>query len=109
MRYPSRTDSRLQLTRYVAALLVPFLAAAGLILYVWPDNTEQLFAWTINPRMTALLMGAGYLSGLYFFLRVSMIRSWTSASAGFLAVTVFAWFAAAATVLHWDRFNHQHF
>lgn len=101
-------DRASPLTRRVAALLVPFLVAAGAILWIWPDRTAEMFAWTIQPRMTPLLMGAGYLAGAYFFLRVSTSNRWPAVALGFLPVTAFAWVAAAATLMHWDRFNHSH-
>jgi hypothetical protein len=98
----------LPITRFTAALLLPFLLAAGLILYVMPDRTEQLFAWTITPRATALVMGAGYLSGLYFFGRALTAERWESVALGFPPIAVFAWLAAITTLLHWDRFNKDH-
>ena len=73
----SRTDDRiLGSTRVVAALIIPFLVAAFVILYLLPDSTDRLFAWTIVPRMSALLMGAGYASGIYFFTRVVRAPRW---------------------------------
>jgi hypothetical protein len=98
----------LPITRITAALLLPFLLAAGLILYVLPDRTEQLFAWTITPRATALIMGAGYLSGLYFFGRALTAERWESIAQGFPPIAVFAWLAGITTLLHWDRFNKDH-
>ena len=72
----SRTDDRiLGSTRVVAALIIPFLVAAFVILYLLPDSTDRLFAWMIMPRMSALLMGAGYASGIYFFTRVLRAQS----------------------------------
>jgi len=101
-------DRVLPATRWVAALIVAPLLVAFLLLYLWPDNTAQLFAWTIKPRMTPLLMGAGYLGGAYFFVRVVGARRWHHVAAGYLPVTTFATFEAVATLLHWDRFNHSH-
>jgi hypothetical protein len=103
-----RDDRVLPVARWVAGLLVPPLLVAFLLLYLWPNNTTQLFAWTIKPRMTALLMGAGYLGGGYFFLRVVGARRWHHVAAGYLPVATFATLEAVATFLHWDRFNHAH-
>jgi hypothetical protein len=105
----SRTDDRiLPVTRVVAALIIPFLVAAFVILYVLPDATDQLFAWTIMPRMSALLMGAGYASGVYFFTRVLRAPHWHWIGRAFLPLTVFVSFLELATILHWDRFHHGH-
>ena len=92
----------------VAALLVPPLVGAFVVLYFWPDQTTELFAWTIKPSMTPLWMGAGYLGGAYFYVRVAGARRWHHVAAGFLPVATFATLMAIATVLHWDRFNHSH-
>jgi hypothetical protein len=101
-------DRILPLTRWVVRLIVPALLIAFLLLYLWPDNTTELFAWTILPRMTPLLMGAGYLGGAYFFGRSALARKWHHIAVGFLPVTTFASFMLLATILHWDRFNHTH-
>jgi hypothetical protein len=99
-------DRILPLTRWVAALVVPVLLLAFLILFFLPSETGTRFAWQIKPPMMAALMGAGYLGGAYFFARVATGRQWHRIAAGFPAVTTFTWFMLAATVLHWDRFNH---
>ncbi|HZD57087.1 MAG TPA: hypothetical protein VE136_10210 [Anaerolineales bacterium] len=95
-------------TRWVGLLIIPFLIVASAMLYIWPDQTDRLFAWTIQPPMTALLMGSGYIGGLYFFARVARARQWHQVAAGFLAVTGFAALMGIATALHWDRFHHDH-
>src|SRR5438445_13310289 len=95
-----RDDHVLPATRAVAVLIVPFLLVASAILYVWPDNTAALFAWTIMPRMTPLLMGAGYGAGAYFFIRTIFARRWHHVAIAFPPVTVFASFMGIATVLH---------
>lgn len=60
------------LTRWVAALLIPPLVTAFIVLYMFPssDGRSFAFAWTIRPLMTGIVMGAGYLGGAYFFARV---------------------------------------
>jgi hypothetical protein len=103
-----RDDRILPITRGVAAVIVPFLIAAFIILYIFPDNTTELFAWTINPRMTPLLMGSGYIAGAYFFVNTLRAKQWHRVANGFPAVAVFAASMGLATLLHWDRFNHSH-
>lgn len=105
----ARTDDRiLPVTRVVAALIVPFLVVAFAILYLMPDATDRLFAWTIMPRMSALLMGAGYVSGVYFFIRVVRAPRWHWVAQAFLPLTLFVCWLELATILHWDRFHHGH-
>src|SRR5437016_8962964 len=103
-----RDDRIFPLTRWVGAAIPPFLLAAFIILYIFPNNTKDLFAWTITPTMTPLLMGAGYISGSYFFVRLIMGGKWHWFTLGFLPIATFTWFMGLATVLHWDKFNHNH-
>lgn len=103
-----RDDRVLPVTRWVGRLLVPVLAAAFLILYGLPGRTTELFAWTINPRMTPILMGAGYGTGAYFFYRVATGDRWHEVGMILPGIAVFTWFMAVATVLHWENFNHAH-
>jgi hypothetical protein len=92
----------------VSAIIVPFLVAAFVILYVWPNDTDKLFAWTIKPQMTAMMLGATYIGGAYFFVRAIFSQQWHRVKLGFLPVTAFASFMGIATIIHWDRFNHSH-
>ena len=54
-------------TRWVAALVIPFLVVAFLILFIFPNETELLFAWKIQPSMSAMMLGSAYAGGIYFF------------------------------------------
>lgn len=103
-----RDDHVLKVTRAVSAVIIPILTAAFVLLFLFPTRTEQLWSWTINPTMSALVMGAGYLSGAYFFLRATTVRQWHRVGVGFVAITVFATMLGFATIVHWDRFNHDH-
>ena len=102
-----RNDRIFPETRWVAAIIVPFLVVAFGILYLFPDHTKELFAWTIQPRMSAMLLGAAYIGGAYFFVRVATLARWHWVKVGFLPVTTFAALLGIATILHWDRFNHS--
>lgn len=98
----------LPITRLVAAAVLPFLLAAFLILYVWPQTTAQRFAWEIASPLTAAWMGASYLSGAYFFTRVLTGRRWHLVGAGFLPIAAFTASLLLATLLHWDTFDPPH-
>lgn len=101
-------DRVLPITRWVARGIIPFLAAAFLVLYGVPTRTTEFFAWTIRPEMTPIIMGAGYGAGVYFFYRVSTADRWHTVAPVFLGITTFTWAMAIATVLHWANFNHGH-
>ena len=106
---PFRDDRILHVTRLVAWIIVPFLAAAFLVLFGFPGRTTELFAWTIRPDMTPMLMGAGYGAGVYFFYRVATGEEWHRVAPVFPGIAAFTWFMAVATVLHWENFNHDHY
>jgi hypothetical protein len=96
-----------RLTRWVALAVIFFLADAVQLLLLLPDRTGELFAWAIDPQVTSLVLGAAYVAGGYFFIRVVMVDTWHRVAAGFPAVIVFVWGAAGATALHLDRFTHD--
>ena len=100
-----RDDRIFPETRWISLIVLVALVIAGIILYFFPFNTKELFAWEIMPQMTALVMGAGYLYGSYFLIRVLVGGRWHWFTNGFLAITPFTWFMGAASLLHLDRFN----
>src|ERR1044071_9479896 len=93
-------------TQVVAASIIVVLLLAFVALYIFPDHTDIDFAWTILPRTSALLIGAGYTAGAYFFVRLLRDPKWHRFQAGFLPITAFAICMLVATLLHWDRFHH---
>jgi hypothetical protein len=103
----ARRDDRVRgYTRLLAAVIIPFLVAAFVLLYVFPADTARLFAWTITSRLTAMVLASAYLGGAYFFGVVVRGRGWHTLAPGFPAVATFATLLGVATVVHWDRFNH---
>jgi hypothetical protein len=87
---------------YVAAFLV-FLA--GLVLFVFPLRTAEWFAWTVNPPMTAVFLGAAYWSAAGLEVAGARSASWESARLAVWPVFVFTTLTLAVTLLHLDRFH----
>jgi hypothetical protein len=107
---PAVPDDRvLRSTRALSAFIAPFLIVAFVVLYGFPDQTERLFAWTIHPTMTPMVLASAYLGGFYFFVRALWESRWASLRLGLSSVALFATLLGIATVIHWDKFNHQHF
>ncbi|MBG6237885.1 hypothetical protein IWX78_000840 [Mycetocola sp. CAN_C7] len=96
------------LTRAVAVLVLPFLGVASVLLYLLPGDTERLFAWTIEPPLTAMVLGSAYIGGIWFFAQVLRQKRWHRVRHGFPAVLLFATLLGLATALHWDRFHPGH-
>ena len=92
------------LTRVVAGFLVLILVDAAQLLLFYPGRTDTLWAWKLEPQLTAMALGSVYLAGAYFFGRVLFGAPWQRVAAGFPAIIVFVWLAALATLLHDDRF-----
>jgi hypothetical protein len=92
----------------LGAFIVPFLLVAFPLLYLFPNDTGNWWAWEIRPSMTALIMGAGYIAGAYFFVRVALATRWHRVHLGFLPITAFTAFLGVATFIYWDRFDHHH-
>src|SRR3954449_8828851 len=103
-----RDDRVLPGTRALSAVIVPFLVVAFGLLYCFPDDTRHWFAWDVQPTITPLVMGAGYIAGAYFFVRVAIETRWHRIQVGFLPVTAFTLFMAIGTFNHLDRFATAH-
>ncbi|MCA9829283.1 MAG: hypothetical protein KC495_02320 [Dehalococcoidia bacterium] len=103
-----RDDRVLPITRTVAALLVPVLALAFVVLFFEARDTGDHFAWTIRPPMTPVVMASGYLGGAYYFARMASGTRWHQTGVVLPAVSVFATVMMLATIIHWDKFNHGH-
>jgi len=95
--------------RLVAFAVILILVVAFVALYIFPENTDQNFAWTIKPSTTAILIGLGYLAGALFFVRVLTTSKWQRVQLGFLPITAFTVFMIIATFLHWGRFHQGTF
>lgn len=84
------------------------LFAAFVILFGFPGRTEELFAWTMRPDLTPMVIGAGYLGGVWMFTRIIQDCRPHRVVGGLTAATVFTFVLGGATILHWDLFNHSH-
>ena len=105
----SKDDQILLQTRLVLIIVVPVLILAFLLLYVFPEQYGDRFAWKIQPHMTSLLIGSGYLGGAYMFVFAIFGKRWHRVTAAFPPVTSFTIAMLFATFLHWDRFDINHF
>jgi hypothetical protein len=93
------------LTRVIGGLIFLVLLDASQLLIFYPGRTATLWAWTIQPDTTAIVLGSVYAGGAYFFLRIVLGAPWREVVTGFPSVIVFVWIAAIATLLHLDRFH----
>ena len=82
-----------------------FLLIAGIQLFLFPDRTDEIFAWTIDSRMSATCLGAFYLAAAMLALLSAREPTWARARLGVPGVLVFVWLTLAATLLHLDLFH----
>src|SRR5215207_5321618 len=87
------------LTRAVAGVICVFLLDASQLLFFYADRTDTLWAWKLQPEITAMVLGSVYAGGAYFFGRIAFGAPWRRVAAGFPAVIVFVWMAGVATLL----------
>ncbi len=80
---------------------------AGPILFLFPDQTQVYFAWTIKHPLTPIFMGANYLGGLGALWSMRLNR-WSVARVQMPGIFVFAVTQLLATLLHIPIFNWHH-
>jgi mannose/fructose/N-acetylgalactosamine-specific phosphotransferase system component IIC len=89
-------------------LLYVFMAntvSAGILLYILAEETETLFAWTIQPPLSAAFLGAGYAGGFVLVLLTVRERPWAYARIAILTIFEFAVLTLIVTLIHLDRFH----
>jgi hypothetical protein len=102
-----RQDGRiLPATHWASLVVFVILVPAVIVVWGFPGNTADDWAWTIKPDLTPIFLGAGYGAGAYFFLRTFLADHWPPSSAGVFGAAFFAALMLVATLIHWDRFNH---
>jgi hypothetical protein len=78
---------------------------AGLQLFVFPERTDDLFAWTIDVPLTAAFLGAGYWASVSFELFAAREKLWANARIAVPSVFVFTLLTLVATLAHLDLFH----
>jgi hypothetical protein len=100
-----RDDGLNRLTYFAFAPLAMLSAIFGPLLYLLPGQTADYFAWTITPNMSAVFIGAGYMSGALIILRLLRMGRWHPMRPFSLGGWGFIVAMLGATLLHWDRFH----
>ena len=84
------------------------LTVLGVVaLYLLPARTAELFAWTIQPPLTATFLGAGYAAGCTLVLLSLRDPVWADSRVPVLTILVFAVLTLAATLLHVEQFHFR--
>jgi hypothetical protein len=89
-----------------AAFLVLTLVAT-VVLYVFSYDTDEVFAWTVLPAISAAFLGGGYAAGFVLVAGTSRQRTWAGARIGVVTIFVFTVATLVVTVVHRDRFHFE--
>jgi hypothetical protein len=97
---PVATGARL----FILAAAV-FVAAAGTSLFFLSEHTNQFFAWTIKPPVTAAFIGGGYLAVTTALALALRETDWAQVRVGVWVVATGLVSILIATLLHLDKFH----
>ncbi|MEP7359178.1 MAG: hypothetical protein ABI847_18145 [Anaerolineales bacterium] len=92
------------LTRLAVWPLVVLSGIFGPMLFLLPDQTERLWAWPIQPPLSAVVLAAGYIFGAVAFASLLLRNQWHAMNAALATAWVFSIVMLAATLIHLDRF-----
>src|ERR687895_1543151 len=92
-------------TRLLLVIFSTLTLLAFVVLFVFADQTERGFAWTIRPPATAAFLGAAYAAGFVLVVLAWRKGSWAALRIPFLTILVFAIATLVATLLHLDRLH----
>ncbi len=87
----------------VAFSVLTFLALIAL--FVMSSQTENYFAWTIQPPVTAAFLGAAYGGGCVLVVLSIRTGAWVNARLPLLTILLFSILTLIATLVHIDRFH----
>jgi peptidoglycan/LPS O-acetylase OafA/YrhL len=91
--------------RAILAVGAVFVLIAGIQLYVFSEHTDDAFAWTIKPPLTAAFLGAFYLAACLIAVGSCRERLWENARVAVPGVLAFIWLILLATLIHLDKFH----
>src|SRR5206468_11630163 len=78
---------------------------AGLQLTVLTEQTNEYFAWTITPPLTAAFLGAAYWAAVPVEVIAARQTIWAKARVAVPAIWLFTTLTLVATLVHFDRFH----
>src|SRR5829696_6220514 len=81
----------------------------GFFAFVLAGETEDWFAWTITPDLSAAFIGAGFWGTTVAAILAARERSWDRTRLVLPAVTILMLLSLAATFMHHDRFDFESF
>jgi hypothetical protein len=84
---------------------VLLVTSVGFFLFVLSEETDSLFAWTINPPLTAAFLGANYWAAFFLAFLSAREPLWGRARITYAVSVTFTSLTLVATLLHLDKFK----
>ncbi len=94
--------------RWMLLIASGLVFVAGMQLFVFSEQTDTFFAWTIDPPLTAASLGAAYWASCALEFSASSKRTWAHARIAVPAVLIFTGLTLVVTLLHLDKFHLNH-
>ena len=91
--------------RWLLGPSVVLAIGASASLYLRPDDTDEFFAWTIQPPLTAALLGAAFGGTLVLFALALRETVWANARIVIPAPLTLSTLLLIATLIHLDKFH----
>ncbi len=92
-----------------------YLAGAGLaagaafMTYVITGTTEEFWAWPIAVDLSAAFLGGCYIAATVLLFLSARARTWAEGRLATPPVIVISLLLLAATLIHWELFDRDHF
>jgi hypothetical protein len=99
-----RDDHLIFLTKAALWPLAVLTVFFGPALFLFPGQTEVTWSWEIQPEMSAIVVGAGYILGLLTIPIVLLRNQWHALNTALWVTWSFSIVMLLATLLHIDRF-----
>lgn len=78
---------------------------AGIQLFIFSEQTDNYFAWTIQSSLTAATLGGFYFGTMVFGYLSAREADWARVRGPAVGLLVFMFVTLAATLLHLDKFH----
>jgi hypothetical protein len=91
--------------RRLLLLATVLVMLSGVQLFVFSERTDQWFAWTVDPPMTAAFLGSAYWASAAVEWTSSRATRWADARVAVPGVFAFTTLTSVVTFVHLDRFH----
>jgi hypothetical protein len=99
-----RDDHLIWLTKVALWPLAVLTVFFGPTLFLLPGRTDVTWSWEIQPEMSAIVVGAGYILGALTIPGLLLRNQWHALNTALWVTWTFSTAMLLATLLHLDRF-----